>query len=88
MTIRTLTPPATARACINCTAWSPHGDVGVARDGVVVGRAPLGQCRARPPGIDPDAISAGNAAWPVVRADEWCRKFDPDLGPDTIRRAA
>ena len=83
MSTRTITPPANARARYNCTARSPYGDQAVSRDTPgggysIIGRAPLGQCRARPPSIDIDTACSSNAAWPVVRADDWCREFDPE----------
>ena len=77
---RILRPPASAEACANCRAWRPWGDIGVCQETsagyVELGRKPLGQCRARPPVIDPDAVSSNTATWPVVSADDWCVEFD------------
>lgn len=76
-------PPTGARACFWCSAWRPWGHQTVGRDAegakgfTVLGRQPLGQCRAAPPTIDARELSDANAAWPVVLSDDWCRIFDP-----------
>lgn len=74
-------PAPQAVACFNCTAWRPWDSIAVGRETaagfIVIGRQPTGQCRATPPSIDPDAIGGETAAWPLVRASDWCRQFDP-----------
>ena len=73
-----LLPERHAMACRNCTAWSRYGEIKVGQDAPsgyrIIGVKPLGQCRATPPTINPDAIGDENAAWPVVAADDWCRE--------------
>lgn len=89
MTDRLIVPPPSARACANCTAWRPWGDVGRCdENGTIIGRSPLGQCRAGPPTIDANAISDPNAAWPVVEGTDWCRVFERRDGEWPRRGAA
>ena len=78
MNLPVIAPGRDALACRNCDAWSRYGETKVGRDTPegyrIVGVKPLGHCRANPPTINPEAIGADTAAWPVVNADDWCRE--------------
>ena len=63
------------RTCPSCVAWRSWGSQRVSRGGGPVTDEPVGQCRARPPTIDPESFSGTNASWPVVGSDDWCLEY-------------
>ena len=64
----------TAKTCANCTNWCPYGAEMVVQHEGEVDLAGRGECRARPPAVDP---LSGTTAWPETHAQDWCGGQDP-----------
>jgi hypothetical protein len=73
---------ASARICVTCRSFCPAGTYREIREGPNGSREIFeklkGECRARPPGIDPEGASLiTSGVWPTVPGDEWCGEWAP-----------